>query len=112
MKTALKRKREMEEVVGTTYWFERLFARPRRRRRKATTEVAVREPGWFDGAWVEARVIFRASLILTAGAWLRRVFEQLLDTKVFNESIVNREWNDVIRNVEIDVTHEDRKGEP
>jgi hypothetical protein len=123
----MKRQAAMEEEVrrwprvATRRWLRRFRRKPvivrQGRRRRIEYQpvdlVFVRAaPEWVTVAWFEVRVIARASLMLTTGVWLRRIFEQFLDSKIFIEAIVNREWDDEIRNVETDVGYADRKGQP
>jgi hypothetical protein len=105
--------------VGTLAWLRRFHRRPvlvRQGRRRWIAEQPVslvfvpEAPEWLEVAWFEVRVVARASLMITTGVWLRRLFEQFLDSKIFIEAIVNREWDDEIRNVQIDVEHRDNMG--
>ena len=123
----MKRLAAMEEEVrrwprvGTRRWLRRFRRKPvivrqGRRRRIEYQPVDLlfvrAAPEWVTVLWFEVRVIARASLMLTTGVWLRRIFEQFLDSKIFIEAIVNREWDDEIRKVETDVGYADRKGQP
>jgi hypothetical protein len=118
-KTALRVVDDSWPRGGTYAWILRfhrkrvLVSRGRGRRRGVEYQpvtVIPPAPSWLWTVWFEGRVIFRASLLLTTAVWMRRLFEQFLDRKIFVEAIVNREWDDAIRNAQIDVEHGDNMG--
>jgi hypothetical protein len=56
--------------------------------------------------WVrgELEVIAKVAGVVTLSLWLKRLIEQFLGAKVLNESILRGEMNDVVREIEQEVT--------
>lgn len=54
---------------------------------------------------LEAEIVLRAAGVITAVLWLKRIIEQLLGSKLINESIIRGQWNDLIKDeaIEADV---------
>jgi hypothetical protein len=52
----------------------------------------------------ELEIVAKVAGVVTLSLWLKRLIEQFLGAKVLNESILRGEMNDVVRQIEQDVT--------
>ena len=52
----------------------------------------------------ELEIIAKVAGAVTLSLWLKRLIEQFLEAKVLNESILRGEMNDVVREIEQEVT--------
>jgi len=56
---------------------------------------------WFRN---DLEIVAKVAGVVTLSLWLKRLIEQFLGAKVLNESILRGEMNDVVREIEQDVT--------
>ena len=63
-------------------------------------------PGRVAWPWLrnELEIVAKVAGVVTLSLWLKRLIEQFLGAKVLNESILRGEMNDVVREIEQDVT--------
>src|SRR6266545_2229017 len=63
-------------------------------------------PGRVAWPWLrsELEIVAKVAGVVTLSLWLKRLIEQFLGAKVLNESILRGEMNDVVREIEQEVT--------
>lgn len=54
---------------------------------------------WGAGMLFEIKVCAASAFVLTMGLWLRRVTEQMYEQKVISESIMQKEWKGLVKNI-------------
>ena len=94
-----------EEVAEAVQAVARGVGRAIRRIFKPRWQKKKRVETWPGAIWREAKIIFWSSLGLALGAWVWRQYHELLGRRLFNESILEGEWKDVVHHYAVDVDY-------
>lgn len=108
--SCLRGRWEMKTIVSFRHFSQRLgtnlgesVARGRTAGRKHWRRSWTGRVVW---PWLrsELEIIAKVAAVVTLSLWLKRLIEQFLGAKILNESILRGEMNDVVREIEQEVT--------